>query len=219
MDHDVLQCDFLTLMAALEDNSIDLIVTDPPYSSLEKHRSVGTTTRLKKEWFPVVENSRLDDFLREAQRVLRKNSHCYIFCDYETQDYLKDACARVAPKLKWWDPIVWDKKSPGMGYHYRRRHEFICFLELGKRKLHNLGEPSVLESKRVVKGYPTEKPVDVLERLIRNSAEPGCLVLDPFCGSGSTGEAALRLGCKFLGGDVVEKAVRLTEERLRRVEN
>jgi len=211
MPWEILHVDFLTLLDSLEDSSVDLIITDPPYKSLEKHRAVGTTTRLKN-WFPVIENSRLDDMLRAFSRVLRKNSHCYTFCDYTTQDYLKEACSRVG--LTWWDPIIWDKETQGMGYHYRRQHEYICFLEKGKRRLRNLGLGSVLRARRIFHGYPTEKPVKLLRTLVEQSSSSGELVVDPFCGSGSTGEAAVGLGRNFIGGDIQEKAILLSRSRL-----
>src|SRR5205814_456734 len=44
--------------------------------------------------------------------------------------------------------------------------------------------------------HPTEKPVGLLERLIRVSTTPGDEILDPFAGSGTTGEAAIRAGCR-----------------------
>src|SRR5215510_15794857 len=70
--------------------SIDLIVTDPAYESLEKHRAVGTTTRLKhskgssNDWFTVFPNARFGELFAEAFRVLTRNTHLYLFCDAET---------------------------------------------------------------------------------------------------------------------------------------
>lgn len=64
-------------------------------------------------------------------------------------------------------------------------------------------------------GYPTQKPVRLLERIVRVHSDPGDLVLDPFAGSGTTGEAAARLGRRFLLVDVNPEAVAVMEERLR----
>tara|TARA_R110002167_G_scaffold262823_1_gene469498 strand:+ start:183 stop:509 length:327 start_codon:yes stop_codon:yes gene_type:complete len=100
----------------------------------------------------------------------------------------------IAEKIgfKFWKPIVWDKMSIGMGYHYRARYEFILFFEKGKRKLKDLSVPDLLESKRVHRGYPTEKPVPLIEKLILQSSDPEELIVDPFFGSGSTLRAATR---------------------------
>jgi len=63
-------------------------------------------------------------------------------------------------------------------------------------------------------GYPTQKPVKVLERIVRVHSEPGDLVVDPFAGSGTTGEAAARLGRGYLLVDENPEAVRVMGERL-----
>lgn len=64
-------------------------------------------------------------------------------------------------------------------------------------------------------GYPTQKPLALLRRIITASSNEGDIVLDPFCGSGTTCVAAQQLGRKYIGIDVSEEAVALTEERLR----
>jgi site-specific DNA-methyltransferase (adenine-specific) len=83
-----------------------------------------------------------------------------------------------------------------MGYHWRNCTERIIFLEKGKRKLNYLGWPEVMFGPSG--DGPAEKPPEVLSRLVENSSIPGELVLDPFAGSGSTGEAALKLGRRAL---------------------
>jgi site-specific DNA-methyltransferase (adenine-specific) len=63
-------------------------------------------------------------------------------------------------------------------------------------------------------GYPTQKPVRILERIVRVHSDPGDLVVDPFAGSGTTGEAAARLGRDYLLVDENPEAVRVMAERL-----
>src|SRR5690242_8216708 len=82
--------DAVGLLRSLPSESVDLLVTDPAYESLEKHRAIGTTTRLKRskassnEWFTVFPNARFPELLTEAFRVLKRNSHFYLFTDQET---------------------------------------------------------------------------------------------------------------------------------------
>ncbi len=64
-------------------------------------------------------------------------------------------------------------------------------------------------------GYPTQKPVALLERIIESSSGPGDLVLDPFCGCGTTVYAAQKLGRRWIGIDVTHLAITLMKERLR----
>ena len=199
--------------------STDLLITDPAYESLEKHRAVGTTTRLKhskassNDWFRIFPNARFGELFAEAYRVLRRNTHFYLLCDAETMFVAKPEAEQAG--FKFWKPLVWDKRTIGMGYHYRARYEFILFFEKGKRRLNDLGIPDVLSVPRVRGGYPAEKPVGVSEILIGQSSQPGDTVADPFMGSGSVGVAALKTGRRFLGNDLNPEAVRLAATRLR----
>src|SRR5687767_13652284 len=171
------------------DESVDLIITDPAYESLEKHRAIGTTTRLKhsksssNDWFGIFPNARFPELLAEVYRVLRRDSHFYLFCDAETMFVAKPDGERAG--FKFWKPLVWDKRTIGMGYHYRARYELILFFEKGKRRLNNLGIPDIISEPRIHRGYPAEKPARVSEILISQSSQPGEVVADPFMGSGS----------------------------------
>lgn len=214
MSFEVCTMDAVEWLEAQDPGSLDLIVTDPAYESLEKHRATGTTTRLTGEWFEIFRNERFPEFFAAAYRALSKNAHLYLICDQETMFHVKPI--GEAAGFKWWKFLVWDKRKIGMGYHYRCRHEVICFFEKGKRKLNNLGTPDVLDFPRVDGGYPTEKPVELLRVLIEQSTQPGERVGDPFVGSGSTGEAAIRARRSFAGCDVKPSAVEAARVRLAR---
>ena len=198
--------------------SVDLVVTDPPYESIEKHRAVGTTTRLKhskassNDWFAVFPNARFLDLFVQLHRVLKDDRHFYLFCDQETMFVAKPLAESVG--FRFWKPLVWDKVTIGMGYHYRARYEFVLFFEKGKRKLNDLGVPDVLRIPRIRRGYPAEKPVQVAETLIRQSTTSEEIVIDPFMGSASTGVAAVALGRRFMGCDVCAEAVKVATNRL-----
>lgn len=210
--------DAVESLRLLADASVDLIVFDPAYESLEKHRAKGTTTRLKQskassnQWFQIFRNERFPDLFAELYRVLRRDRHCYMYCDQETMFITKPMAE--AAGFKFWKPLVWDKVTMGMGYHYRARYEFILFFEKGKRQLNDLGIDDILEAKRVRDAYPTEKPVETSATLITQSSQPGEIVLDMFMGSGSVGEAAIRNRRHFVGIDLAQGAVDLTRERL-----
>jgi site-specific DNA-methyltransferase (adenine-specific) len=197
---------------------VDLVVTDPPYESLEKHRAVGTTTRLKhskassNDWFAIFPNARFPELFAEIYRVLKKDTHFYLFCDPETMFVAKPLAE--AAGFKFWKPLIWDKRSIGMGYHYRARYECVLFFEKGKRKLHDLGVADIIEAKRISGGYPAEKPPEVSEVLIKQSTDTGQLVIDPFMGSGSVGVASIRNGRDFRGNDLCLEAIEITKARL-----
>ena len=210
--------DAVEWLSHLPSEAVDLLITDPPYESLEKHRAIGTTTRLKvsaassNPWFTVFPNSRFAELFREVERVLKQNAHFYLMCDPETAFIAKPIAE--AAGFKFWKPLVWDKCTIGMGYHYRARYEFILFFEKGKRKLNDLGIADVLTARRVRGGYPAEKPVALSETLILQSSSAGEVVADPFMGSGSVGVAALKLSRRFLGNDLSDAALSRALSRL-----
>jgi site-specific DNA-methyltransferase (adenine-specific) len=214
------QGDAVEWLRKLDDSSVDLLITDPPYESLEKYRAVGTTTRLKhskassNDWFDIFPNARFEELFAEVWRVLRRNTHFYLYCDAETMFVAKPLAERIG--FRFWKPLVWDKKKIGMGYHYRARYELILFFEKGKRKLNDLGIPDIIEAPRVSNGYPAEKPPEVSEVLVLQSSKQGEIVADPFMGSASVGIAALRHGRHFWGNDLCREAMDIAAIRLKK---
>lgn len=105
--------DATEFLRLLPDNSIDLVVTDPAYESLEKHRAVGTTTRLKQSksssntWFPIFRDDRYPEFLAELYRVMKPRTHVYIFCDETTADVLKPIAREAGFWV--WKSLIWVK--------------------------------------------------------------------------------------------------------------
>lgn len=225
--------DAVQALADMDDESVDLIIMDSPYESLEKWRSTGTTTRLShskgssNDWFVIFPNARYGELMAEAYRVLKPDTHLYSFSDFEALPIIRAEAERAG--FKFWKPIVWDKVAIGMGYHYRARYELISFFEKGKRRLNDLGIPDVLAYKRLHstktmddvpggrKVYPAEKPVDLLRVLVTQSTEPGELVCDPFMGSGATGVAALLEDRQFVGTDINEDAVAVAYRRIKEI--
>ena len=159
-------------------------------------------------------NSRFAELFAEVFRVLKADTHFYLFCDAETMFVAKPEAEKAG--FKFWKPLVWDKQTIGMGYHYRARYEFILFFEKGKRRLNDLGVADIIKEPRIHRGYPAEKPVKVSEVVISQSSQPGDVVADPFMGSGSIGVAALNLGRRFLGTDLNPEAVAYSAQRLNR---
>lgn len=242
-DFEIARADCITWLQGIEDESVDLCVTDSAYQSLERHRATGTTTRLTADWFDIFPNTRQPELLMELYRVLKKDTHCYLYCDQETANVLHHIMFQYDPSapgardpfvhteiarrhfpFTWKKKLVWMKSkkeledgeavpAAGMGYSYRGAHEMIVFLEKGKRKLNDLGICDVLPAPRVRDAYPTEKPVAVTKVLIEQSSEPGELVIDCFMGSGSTGDASMVTGRKFAGCDIAEESIALSRDR------
>jgi site-specific DNA-methyltransferase (adenine-specific) len=228
----VVKADAVELVRTIPAESVDLVIFDPAYESLEKHRKVGTTTRLKQSkassniWFETFPNARYPELFKELHRVLKPGTFLYMFCDEETRDIV--CCGRspqtgnvtqsmgvgdspvLGAGFKYWKSLIWNKVHAGMGYHFRAQHEFIIMAEKVERKgkHRQLGDKKlgdVLSHSRL-KGkqyYPTEKPFGLIEDILLPSCEPGETALDPFCGSGVLGQVCRKHGRKFILGDIL----------------
>jgi site-specific DNA-methyltransferase (adenine-specific) len=107
--------------------------------------------------------------------------------------------------------IHWPAKEGGMPQRKKYLEELngmpIQDIITDIKPIHNVGEERL--------GYPTQKPAALLERIIAASSNPGDVVLDPFCGCGTTVHAAQKLGRRWIGIDVTHLAIGLIEKRLR----
>jgi site-specific DNA-methyltransferase (adenine-specific) len=206
MDCDIQVADALSWTKGLPTHSVDCIITDPPYDTLDEHRAVGTTTRLG-QWFDTMTFEDIEKVLCAAVTRLRADGHMYVICDWITARRLPHWLAHGFILRK---PIIWDKMTLGMGYHYRCRYEVIMMYSADKaRPLNDLGVPDVLQYPRLTgpQYYPTAKPPDLIEVLVRQSTQPGELIVDPFVGGGSVAVAAIRTGRRFAGCDISPEAV------------
>jgi site-specific DNA-methyltransferase (adenine-specific) len=200
---------------------VDVIVTDPAYSGMNRHMMFGNGRIVgsyqdpeNKRWFAELPDdpATYQTFLAECSRVLRPNRHIYIMFDSYS---LLTLGALVREFFEVKNVIVWDKVKLGMGHYFRRRHELIVFAAKGRRKLARRDVPDVWRFPRIHPArYPTQKPVELFEAMLAGSAVPGDVVCDPFVGSGSSAIAALRRGCRFLGCDVAPEAVAFSRDRI-----
>jgi site-specific DNA-methyltransferase (adenine-specific) len=102
-----------------------------------------------------------------------------------------------------------------MGYHFRNRHEFIVMLDKGKnRKPKNLSLPDIFTVPMVKGGYPTQKPLGLINTFIEQFTEENELVVDPFFGSGTVPLSCQDFNRNFQGSDISDEAHKYTNERL-----
>ncbi|EFM40572.1 putative DNA (cytosine-5-)-methyltransferase [Bifidobacterium dentium ATCC 27679] len=87
----------------------------------------------------------------------------------------------------------------------------------GGKQMKDVWTGSLTPKREKIEGkHPTQKPLYLLERIILSSTEPGDLVLDPFCGSSTTGVAAQKLGRKYIGIDNEPEYIELSKRRLQK---
>jgi site-specific DNA-methyltransferase (adenine-specific) len=199
--------DCLAVLAGMADASVDCIITDPPYQSLDVEVSTGTTTRLVRRdacggkrladadgpaWFDTLTDEQIGEVLAECERIVKPTGAIYVFSDVKSGLRLFANWAR--------NVIVWDKCKIGMGYAWRRQHEWIGYRPMPKHKLRDQSMSDVIRVEGVQdKEHPTQKPQGIIRPLVKNSTDHHAVILDPFMGSGTTGVACIQTARKFIG--------------------
>lgn len=214
---DIKNMDMTEYLAGLEDESIDLLLTDPPYGiDIDK---VAMNTGRKTGGEVSTAGFKFDDsketmfnFIRilatESHRVGRSDAQAYVFLAPEffhtTRQIFIDAGWNVHVR-----PLIWIKRTSGQNNMPERWpsscYEMIMYARKEDAKLVKQGRPDWMQFDPIIgeKRHPTEKPVELLRELIQRSVRPGAVLLDPCCGSGSSLVAGLKEQLIVKGCDVL----------------
>jgi len=212
----IYHCDALTLLRALPDESVDCVVTDPPYGIGD----VVSARRSPHERFSDVANNDrfFDAWLVDTYRVLKSDGAAYIFASWRNFGEWHSSIEAAGFKVR--DCLVWDKVVHGLSgltTHYAPQHEFCVFAVKNKHYINWPRPKNVLRYTRVNPNrltHPYEKPVTLLTELLRVSTNAGDLVLDIFSGSGATLQAARDSHRRFIGCDLSHEYVTIARKRL-----
>jgi hypothetical protein len=201
------------LLGSLSDRSIDLLITDPPYTSINRSPTSGSHLRY---WFADgLTWPQIGRVFALARRKLKADG---VLMAMTNNDGLREAIgAMERAGFIGIRTITWDRQYPGLGGGLRHQCEFIVVGRLpGSRTLAGVDLVSVAAVGPGTAGrYPTSKP-DGLGRELAAMAGigSGCLVVDPFCGSGALLVGAAERGATVVAGDVAKRAVDLASARL-----
>ncbi len=197
--------DCFKVLPTIEDESIDLVITDPPWgidlTGMQGARSV--------------EYAMFDDKVRglytkvipELFRVMKDGSHLWLFFGIEHYEQIKGLLVKAGFDTRE-IPNVWIKEGPSFSnweYKPMPQSEFFFFAVKnvdGAPKQLKEATSDVFDYKRAKgtdKIHPTEKPIELIKRLITLSSAPGELILDPFAGSASTLISAALLDRRCIG--------------------
>ena len=195
-----------------EDIKVDCILTDSPYG-------MNFKSNYRKNKYEKIENDNNLNFLpllfNKLYKILNDNSHIYCFCSWHNIDKFKIEFEKYF-KLK--NIIVWEKNNTSMGDlkgSYAPKHEFILYGHKGRRLRNGFRYADIIKAKRTNnKLHPTQKPVDLLELLLKQSTNENEIVLDCFMGSGSTGVACVNTGRKFIGIELDKNYFDIASKRI-----
>lgn len=231
-DYLLINDDCFNALKEIPDNSINLILTDPPYN-IAKY----STGNIKFNWRSDINNDLAEwdlkelkpsDLIDEFKRILKPDGNIFIFCSYNTiGEYHKV----FDPEFDTFQFMVWHKTNPVPNF---RKSSFLnsCELIIGcwnkghtwnftsQSDMHNFIESGICMGNERIKNdfgktlHPTQKPVAVLEKIVKIASNENDIVLDCFNGVGSTGEAALKHGRRYIGIEIDKVYFDATEKRL-----
>ncbi|MGN0530909.1 MAG: DNA-methyltransferase [Eubacterium sp.] len=226
--------DCFSVLEKIPDNSIDLILTDPPYN-IAKY----STGNLKFDWRSDINNDLAEWDLEELQpsqlvgefkRILKPNGNIFIFCSY---NIIGEYHKVFDPQFDTFQFMVWHKTNPVPNF---RKTSFLNSCELivacwnkghtwnftNQKDMHNFIEAGICMGNERIKDangknlHPTQKPVSILKRIINIASNENDVVLDCFNGVASTGEAALSVGRRYLGIEIDKNYFEASQQRLKK---
>ncbi len=226
-NYEIYNEDSLQLLKKLPDNSVDFILTDPPYNL-----SSYSTGNMKFDWRCDINNDLAewdkdfdpkdlkDDFLR----ILKPTGNLFAFCSYNLVGKWHEVFDPVFDTFQF---FVWHKTNPVPKF---RKAGFLNSCELivcmwnkghtwnfgAQNEMHNFFESPICMGPERLQNpkHPTQKPVKLLKHLIKIATNENDIILDPFMGVGSTGVAALETNRKFIGIELEKDYFEATEKRL-----
>ena len=183
--------DCIGLMRGLDAGSVDFILTDPPYITRYRSRDGRTVTNDDNDRW-------LQPAIAEMYRVLQDGAFCVSFYGWNSADQFISAWRAAGFTIV--GHLVFRKRYASSVRFLRYQHEMAYLLAKGAPELPARPVSDVIDfdytGNRL---HPTQKPVQALIPLIGAFCKLGGIVLDPFCGSGSTLLAARNLGRRFIG--------------------
>jgi len=202
----VLQGDCVNVMRQFRSSSVDFVLTDPPYLAHYRSRDGRTVANDNDAAW-------LKPAFAEIFRVLCRDSFCVSFYGWHQADKFIAAWREAGFRLA--GHLTFTKRYPSTERFLRYHHENAYLLAKGNPPQPSQRIPDVLEWRYSGnKLHPTQKPLCVLTPLIQCFSRPGAVVLDPFCGSGSTLLAAKLQGRKYIGIELDVRCCNAVRDRL-----
>ena len=222
--------DYRDCLSQIDNNSVDLILTDPPYNISKNtgFQNIGNNSVERfavnmdfGEWDKNIIN--LDELSKLSYNILRDGGTAIIWYDIWKISYLFDAMTNAG--FKQLRLIIWEKTNPvplnsSVNYLSNSREIAILGVKKGKPTFNTKYHSGLFSypihrdgGKRI---HPTQKPIKLFKELIQIHSNQNDLIVDPFLGSGTTAVASLQLDRNFIGGDIDKQYVKISNQRIER---
>lgn len=197
--------------------SVDLIVTDPPYlinysSNMRKYNH-DFTTPIQNDDNPQI----IIDYIKECYRILKNDSAMYMFCSFDKADFFKQELEKYF-NVK--NMIIWVKNGHSAGdleAQFGKQYEIIFLVNKGRKLINGVRLTDVWNFDRVSgnhQQHQNQKPVNLIEQCIIKHSKENDIVFDGFMGSGTTGVACKNLNRQFIGIEIEEAYYKMAEKRI-----
>ena len=222
------KCEAFTFLRELRANSVDLVLTDPPYTISRKTGFANAKNGVERfavsmdfgKWDK--EQIDLKALAENLYRVLRQGGTAIVWYDIWKLSHL--AAAMEAAKFRMLRLLIWEKTNPvplNMKATYLSNSREIAIVGVKGSKpifheeYHNGVYHQPIPRHNGQRAHPTQKPLDLFIKLVKKHSKKGDFVVDPFLGSGTTAVASVRTGRRFAGCDINQKYVSSAKKRVR----
>lgn len=187
---------------------VDCVITDPPY--LINYQTRHRQNRQDKFCKPIANDDNpqlIIDLIPLLYDVMKDNTPLYMFCNSDKVDFFKQ---QIETRFTIKNIIVWDKgnhTAGDLGAQYGKRYEFIIYANKGRAPFNSdvpryddvWAFPRVTGNEQI---HQNQKPIPLLQRIVKQHTKPHDIILDPFMGSCSTAVAAHKLQRDFIGFEI-----------------
>jgi len=210
--------DCLEKIKSISNNSVDLVVTDPPY--LINYKTSRRKDKSHKFCSPILNDtneSLISNIIIELYRVMKDNTSMYMFCSSDKVDFFKQ---ELEKKFTIKNMIIWVKNNHTAGDlkgAFGRKYEIIFLVSKGRSLFRGKRITDVWNFDKVSGSKQThqnQKPLDLIKQCISKHSNDGDLVLDPFAGSGTTGLACQELNRQYILIEQDKEYFNVMKERL-----
>ncbi|MFH1458089.1 MAG: site-specific DNA-methyltransferase [Candidatus Omnitrophota bacterium] len=229
------------ILPKIPENSIDMIFADPPYflsnGGITCH--AGKMVSVNKGKWDIskgVEENYIftQRWLRQCQRVLTSNGTIWVsgtsHIIYTVGSAMQSLGYKILNDIAWFkvnpppnlscryfthstETIIWAAKNKDSRHHFN--YELMKKMNNNKQMLSFWSIKAPGSEEKIYGKHPTQKPIQLLDRIVSASTRPNDIVLDPFSGSSTTGIAAFREGRQFLGIELEEEYLKVSLKRLK----